>query len=122
VPGYSKKAGATACNSAVAATLAAPLFVTTTSTYANGSIRRSLYVDLRGADVLHECRLAIDRDRDAIERRGSLPFTISSVRQVRPGLVLARFVPRIITHEPASMPGWKLAALSTEVMTGARRH
>src|ERR1035437_10565367 len=50
---------------------------------------------------------------------GRLPLTTSSVRQVRPGLVLATLAPRIITQEPASMPGWKLAPLSTEVMTGA---
>src|ERR1035437_4512659 len=50
---------------------------------------------------------------------GRLPPTTSSVRQVRPGLVLARFVPLIITQEPASMPGWKLAASSTEAITGA---
>src|ERR1035438_8960369 len=50
---------------------------------------------------------------------GRLPLTTSSVRQMRPGLVSDRFVPRIVTQEPASMPGWKLAASTTDAITGA---
>src|ERR1039457_2020422 len=50
---------------------------------------------------------------------GRLPLTTSSVRQMRPGLVLDRFVPRIVTQEPASMPGWKLAASTTDAIAGA---
>ena len=33
-------------------------------------------------------------------------------------VVLARLTPVIIAHDPASMPGWKLAPLSTELMAG----
>src|ERR1035441_8023521 len=50
---------------------------------------------------------------------GRLPLTTSSVRQMRPGFVLDRFVPRIVTQEPASMPGWKLAASTTDAIAGA---
>ena len=39
---------------------------------AGGAIRRRLHVDLRGADVFHKGRLAIDRDADSIERRGQV--------------------------------------------------
>src|ERR1017187_2199343 len=50
---------------------------------------------------------------------GRLPLTTSSLCQMRPGLVLDRFVPRMVTQEPASMPGWKLAASTTDAMAGA---
>jgi hypothetical protein len=33
--------------------------------------------------------------------------------------VLAKFEPLIVTHDPASMPGRRLAPLSTEVITGS---
>ena len=49
---------------------------------------------------------------------GSLPATISSARHVRPGMVFARFVPSMVTHEPASIPGWKLAPFTTLEITG----
>src|SRR5580704_15405631 len=49
---------------------------------------------------------------------GRWPSTISSLVQVRPGNVLARLAPLIVTHDPASMPGSLLAPLNTEVMAG----
>src|ERR1022692_5219526 len=49
---------------------------------------------------------------------GRTPLTTSSVRQIRPGLVFARLVPLMVTHEPASKPAWKLAPLRTAVMFG----
>src|SRR5262249_50207723 len=47
-----------------------------------------------------------------------LPPTTSESVQVRPGLVFARLVPVIVTHDPASMPGWKLAPFTTDPITG----
>ena len=49
---------------------------------------------------------------------GRLPFTMSLPVQVWPGNVLARLEPRIVTQEPASMPGWKLAPFTTAVIVG----
>src|SRR5882762_10191875 len=48
---------------------------------------------------------------------GSLPLMISvSVFQIL--VVVERFVPKIVDHEPDSIPGWKLAPFTTAVIVG----
>lgn len=47
---------------------------------------------------------------------GRPPLTKSVFCQGR--VVMERLLPLITTQEPASIPGWKLAPLTTEVTTG----
>src|SRR5260370_39326646 len=48
---------------------------------------------------------------------GSFPLTISvSVFQIL--VVVERFVPKTVDHDPDSMPGWKLAPFTTDVIVG----
>src|SRR5713101_4354741 len=48
---------------------------------------------------------------------GSFPLTISvSVFQIL--VVVERFVPKTVDHDPDSMPGWKLAPFTTAVIAG----
>ena len=48
---------------------------------------------------------------------GSLPLTISSLRQLR--VVDARFVPKMEIHAPEEIPGWKLAAFTAALAFAA---
>src|SRR5256885_15629189 len=48
---------------------------------------------------------------------GNTPLMISvSVFQIR--VVAERFVPKMVDHEPDSIPGWKLAPFTTAVIVG----
>ena len=50
---------------------------------------------------------------------GSFPLTISFDVHHRATPTGARWLPKIVTHDPGAMPPLKLAPFTTEVITGA---
>src|SRR5580658_7807264 len=111
-----KNAGAAPCNCAVAGALGRPLLVTTTFTAPVALSDGACTLICVGLMYSTKADLPSIVTLTPSSETGRLLPVKSEVCQTR--VSLARSVPWIITQEPDSIAGWKLAAFSTLSMTG----